>query len=188
MSKTKYKKGDTSSLILFAQKGDIKALEELIKRNQKQVYAMFSHLVEKKEDISDLTQDVLLKMAKSIYQLKEPKNFKAWLNQIITNHYYDFIRKNPDKFVEYDEEKINEIKDKLGCEPGEKCLFGELEKLIKASLMTLPKDLRIALVLREYEGLSYGDIAKITNTAIGTVKSRLSRARMKLQDELREFI
>lgn len=188
MYKTKYKKGDINSLILLAQKGDIKALEELIKRVQKHIYAMFSHLVEKKEDVSDLTQDVLLKMAKAICQLKESKNFKAWLNQIITNHYYDFIRKNPDKFVEYDNEKINEIKDKLGCEPGEKCLFAEIEKLIKATLLTLPKDLRITLVLREYEGLSYEDISKITNTAIGTVKSRLARARMKLQDELKEFI
>ena len=188
MSRTKYKKGDITYLISLAQKGDIKALEELVKRIQKHIYAMFSHLVEKKEEISDLTQDVLLKMAKSIYQLKEPKNFKAWLNQIVTNRYYDFIRKNPDKYVEYDEEKINEIKDKLGCEPGEKCLFGEIEKLVRATLLSLPRDLRITLVLREYEGLSYEDISKITNTAVGTVKSRLARARMKLQEELKEFI
>ena len=54
--------------------------------------------------------------------------------------------------------------------------------------MTLSKDLRITIVLREYEGLSYQDISEITNTAIGTVKSRLSRARIKLQKELKEFI
>ena len=172
----------------MAQKGDIKALEELIRRIQKDVYAMFSHLTEKKEDISDLTQEVLLKLAKSIYQLKDVKNFKSWLNQIITNHYYDFVRKNPDKFIEYDDNKLKEIRDKLGCEPGEKCLFTETEKLIRAVLMTLPKDLRITLALREYEGLSYEDIAKITNTALGTVKSRISRARIKLQEELKDFI
>ena len=54
--------------------------------------------------------------------------------------------------------------------------------------MTLPQNLRITLVLREYEGLSYEDISKITNTTLGTVKSRISRARLKLQEELREFI
>ncbi len=85
-------------------------------------------------------------------------------------------------------EKLNEIKDKIGCEPGEKCLFSEIEKLIKAALMTLPQNLRITLVLREYEGLSYEDISKITNTTLGTVKSRISRARLKLQEELKEFI
>ena len=115
---------------------------------------------------------------------KEKKIF----NQIIVNRYYDFVRKNPDKFVEYDEAKLDEIRDKLGCEPGEKCLFNEMEKLIKAVLMTLPKDLRITLVLREYEGLSYEDIAKITNSALGTVKSRIARARMKMQEELKDFI
>lgn len=188
MSKSNYKKVDIIKLIPLAQNGDIKALEELIRRVQKHVYAMFSHLTEKREDISDLTQEALLKMAKSLYQLSEPKKFKSWLNQIITNLYYDYARKSPDKFVELDEDKFNEIKDKFGCEPGEKCLFAELERLIRTALFTLPKDLRITIVLREYEGLSYEDIAKITNTAIGTVKSRISRARAKLQSELKEFI
>lgn len=188
MSKINYKKDDLISLILQAQSADIRALEELIRRVQKHVYAMFYHLTEKKDDVSDLTQEALLRIAKSLVNLKEPKNFKAWLNQIITNLYYDYARKNPEKFVELSEEKFNEIKDKLGCEPGQKCLFSELERLVRSALMTLPKDLRITLVLREYEGLSYGDIAKITNTAIGTVKSRISRARLKLQNELKEFI
>ena len=188
MTKSGYKKRDMLYLIVHAQKGDIRALEELIRRIQKHVYAMFSHLAERREDVSDLTQEALLKMAKSISTLKDPKNFKAWLNRIITNLYYDYVRKNPDKFIELNEEKLNEVKDKLGCEPGEKCLFSEIEKLVKTALMTLPKDLRITIVLREYEGLSYEDIAEITNTATGTVKSRISRARVKLQNELKEFI
>lgn len=188
MSKHVYKKGDIQTLIPLAQHGDIKALEELIRRVQKHIYAMFSHLTDKKDDISDLTQETLLKMAKKLPQLKDTKYFKSWLNQIITNVYYDNVRKNKDKFVEIDENKLNEIKDKLGCEPGEKCLFSEIEKIIKAALMTLPQNLRITLVLREYEGLSYQDISKITNTSLGTVKSRISRARLKLQEELKEFI
>ena len=188
MSKSNYKKENLSLVIISAQNGDIKALEELIRRVQKHVYTLFSHLTYKKEDISDLTQEALLKMAKSISQLKDAKAFKSWLNQIVTNIYYDYARKNSDKIVEYDEDKLKEIKDKIGCEPGEKCLFSEMEKIVRVALMTLPKDLRITLVLREYEGLTYDDIAKITNTAIGTVKSRISRARLKLQNELKEFI
>lgn len=188
MSKTNYKKGDISSLINQIQLGDIKALEELVKRVQKDIYVIFSHLSNKKEDVSDLTQEALLKMAKSIYQLKDISKFKPWLNQIVTNLYYDHARKNPENFVELDEKTFNELKDKLGCEPGEKCLFAELDKIIKMALMTLPKELRLTIVLREYEGLSYADIAEITNTAIGTVKSRISRARLKLQEELKEFI
>ena len=189
MSKSKYKKRDINTLILFSQKGDIKALEELIRRIQKNVFTMFSYLTDKRQDIADLTQEALLKMAKNIRSLKDINKFRPWLNQIVTNIFYDFIKKHAKyQKIDLDNDKLLEIKDKIGCEPGEKCLFAEMEKLIKAAMLTLPENLRIVLILREYEGLSYEDIAKITNTALGTVKSRISRARLKLQDELKEFI
>lgn len=188
MPKSVYKKGDLLEIISLAQKGDIKALEELIKRVQKQIFAIFSHLTSKKEDISDLTQDVLLKMARSILSLKDLNKFQSWLDQIVTNTFYDYIRKNNDKVIQISEDEFKELKDKIGCEPGEKCFFTELEKIINTAIMTLPYIFRITLVLREYEGLSYSDIAQITNTTIGTVKSRLARARSKLQQELKEFI
>lgn len=188
MSKSNYKKESILFLVEQAQKNDIKALEELIRRVQKDVYAFFYHLTEKKNDISDLTQEALLRMTKNLYQLKKIESFKPWFNQILTNTYYDFLRKNRNKDTELSDEKFEEIKDKISCEPGEKCFFSELEKLIKNALLTLPKELRITLVLREFEGLSYEDISRITNTAIGTVKSRISRARAKLQQELKEFI
>ena len=189
MSKSNYKKTDMNSLILAAQNTDVQALEELVKRIQKSVFTMFSYLVDKREDIADLTQDALIKMAKNIGSLKDPKLFKAWLNQIVTNVFYDYVKKySKDKNIELDNNKLLEIKDKIGCEPGEKCLFAEMEKLIKSAILTLPDNLRIVIVLREYEGLSYEDISKITNTTIGTVKSRISRARLRLQQELKDFI
>ncbi len=189
MPNAEYKKRDINSLIIFAQNGDQKALEELIRRVQKNVFAMFSYLTDKRQDIADLTQEVLLKMARNINSLKDSSKFKSWLNQIVTNTFYDYAKKHAkDKNIELNNDKILEIKDKIGCEPGEKCLFSEMEKLIKAALLNLPESLRIVILLREYEGLSYEDISKITNTAIGTVKSRISRARLKLQQELKEFI
>ena len=63
-----------------------------------------------------------------------------------------------------------------------------MDKIIKIAVLGLPEHLSIAIVLREYEGLSYYDISKLTNTTIGTVKSRISRARGKLQEQLKEFI
>ena len=150
---------------------------------------MFSYLTDKRQDIADLTQETLLKMARSINNLKEAKNFKSWLNQIVTNIFYDYLKKHAgEKEVELNSDKLLEIKDKIGCEPGERCLFSEMEKLIRAAMLSLPEQLRIVMVLREYEGLSYEDISKITNTTLGTVKSRISRARLKLQEELKEFI
>ncbi len=189
MTKSIYKKRDINTLIIFAQKGDAKALEELIRRVQKNIFTLFSYLTDKRQDIADLTQEALLKMAKNIRSLKDITKFKSWLNQIVTNVFYDYIKKHArDNTLDVDSDKLTDIKDKIGCTPGEKCLFSEMEKIIKAALLTLPDNLRIVLVLREYEGLSYEDISKVTNTAIGTVKSRISRARTKLQQELKEFI
>lgn len=188
MRKVNYKKENLNKIILLAQELDSKALEEVIRRVQKEVFTIFSYLTNKREDILDLTQEALLKIAKSLPNLKDVKKFKAWVNQIVVNLYNDHMRKNPEKFIEISEEKFNELKDKLGCEPGEKCFFVELDKIIKNALLTLPKNLRLAIILREYEGLSYEDIAKITNAALGTVKSRISRARLKLQEQLQEFI
>ena len=189
MVNSEYKNSDINNLIISAQKGDVRALEELLRRIQKNVFGMFSYLAEKRQDIADLTQEALLKTAKCLPSLKEPKCFKSWLNHIVTNIYYDYIKKHDsDKQVELDDNKILEIKDKIGCEPGEKCLFSEMDKLIKAALLSLPENLRIVIILREYEGMSYEDISKITETTLGTVKSRISRARIKLQNALKEFI
>ena len=183
-----YKKYPLKKLIEQAQKGDYKALEPLIRKIQGEIYSVFSHLVYKKEDVSDLTQETLIRVAKAIQSLKDVEGFKSWLNQIINNVFNDYLRKKPNNYVEIDEKKLHEIKDKIGCEPGQRCLFTELEKLVRVALLALPEKLRVPLVLREYEGLSYEDISKITNTTLGTVKSRLARARVKLQEELKEFI
>jgi len=184
-----YKKYDTAEVIKMAQNGDLKATEELIRRIQKNVFTMFSYLTDKRQDVADLTQDALLKIAKNISTLQDINHFKSWLNHIVTNIYYDYTRKHAsDKKIEYDEDKLLQLKDKMGCEPGEKCLFSEMDKIIKIALLGLPEHLRIAIILREYEGLSYDNISKLTNTTIGTVKSRISRARGKLQEQLKEFI
>jgi len=189
MSKSIYKKSELHTLISLTQNGDAKALEELIRRVQKDIFAMFSYLTDKRQDIADLTQEALVRMAKNINSLKDAAYFKSWLNQIVTNIFYDYIKKhNKDKKIDLNNDKILEIKDKIGCEPGEKCLFSEIEKLIKAAMLSLPENMRIVIILREYEGLSYEDISKITNTAIGTVKSRIARARHRLQQALKEFI
>lgn len=188
MQNCDYKKENLTTLVILAQNNDIKAIETLIRQEQRHIYAVFAHLTHKKEDVADLTQETLVKMAKSIGTLKNPKNFRPWLHRIISNLFYDYVKKNHTDNVDFDENFVSEIKDKSGCEPGERCLFSEIEALIKQALMTLPKNLRLSIVLREYEGLSYEDISKVTNTTIGTVKSRISRARLRLKEVLSDFL
>ena len=171
------------------------ALEELIRREQKNVFAAFSYLCKKREEVSDLTQEALLRVAKNIQNLKNPKLFKSWLNQIITNLFYDELRKSQRKLdtvsLDDDSEDYAPIKFQLldkKCKPHEKCISSELEKIIKNAILELPEQFRIAIILRELQGLSYEEIAKATHSSIGTVKSRIARARGKLQEDLKAYI
>lgn len=194
-TRLQYKKMPLEELVVLSQQNDFKALEELIRREQKNVFASFSYLCQKAENVSDLTQEALLRVAKNINSLKNPKLFKSWLNQIITNLFYDELRKTqrrPDT-VSLDEEadEVPSIKFQIldkKCKPHEKCISSELEKLIRSAIMALPEQFRVAIVLRELQGLSYEEIAAATHSSIGTVKSRIARARGKLQEDLKAYI
>lgn len=194
-NKLQYKKMALEELVVLAQQNDFKALEELIRREQKNVFAAFSYLCKKREEVSDLTQEALLRVAKNIQNLKNPKLFKSWLNQIITNLFYDELRKSQRKLdtvsLDDDSEDYAPIKFQLldkKCKPHEKCISSELEKIIKNAILELPEQFRIAIILRELQGLSYEEIAKTTHSSIGTVKSRIARARGKLQEDLKAYI
>jgi RNA polymerase sigma-70 factor (ECF subfamily) len=182
-------------LVVLSQQNDFKALEELIKREQKNIYASFSYLSQKAQNVSDLTQEALLRIAKNIHSLKNPKLFKSWQNQIVTNLFYDELRKMAKQkdTISLDEENENTIPIKLQlfdrkCKPPEMCVSAELEQIIKNSILALPEPFRIAIVLREFQGLSYDEIAQTTHSEIGTVKSRIARARKRLQNDLKAYI
>lgn len=202
MFKKKYKSLNMSNLIELAQNNDNKAIEELIKRIQNSIYATIFYLDPQKENINDFTQEVLLRVVKNIKSLKNPKFFKSWLNQIITNMFYDDMRKKyrePNiisidaNYNDKDDNNTINVTSPIQLEdyhprPLEHTLSLELNDLIKKSIHKLPDQFRLALVLREFQGLSYDEIAKLTNVNVGTVKSRISRARNKLQEYLKGYV
>jgi len=198
LSGKKYKDMNLYDLICTAQEDNYDALEELIKREQKNIYASFCYLGASKENVSDLTQEALFRMSKNIKNLKNPKFFKSWLGQIVTNLFYDELRKKQrspeavsiDSYWLNDDENDNCVlhicDNKL--KPDEKTMGKELTDVIKDTICMLPEHFRIVIILRELQGLSYEEIAKITQTNVGTVKSRISRARNKLQECLKPYI
>lgn len=194
MSKLFYKKIPLEELIILSQKSDYKALEELIKREQKNIFATFSYLNKKRENVADLTQEALMRMAKGLANLRNPKTFKSWLNQIVTNLFYDELRKTQRKpqlvSIDHsnDEESYHTQIPDTRHKPAEKAMSIELDKMIKNEIRGLPEHFRIAIVLRELQGLSYEEIALATHTTVGTVKSRIARARGRLQDGLKNYI
>ena len=194
--KKHYKSKSQEELIQLAQQDDLTAVEELVKRNQQNIYAAFYYLNGDCSEILDLTQEALLKMAKNIKKLKDPQKFKAWLNQIITRLFYDSIRNKSKKPQTIPIDKNDDENDRFNvkdipcqeCTPEESSINSELQCIIERSIKKLPDSFRLAIILREFQGLSYEEIAEITNTNIGTVKSRISRARNKLQEDLKQYI
>ena len=196
-SKLQYKKMKIEELLPLAQNDDFKALEEILRREQSGIFATFSYLSKSRENVADLTQEALLRVARNIKSLKKVQNFRSWLNQIVTNIFYDELRKTSRRpqVVSMDDEKEEgvtfSIKDVIAdkrCKPYEKCIRKEVEEIVKEKIMSLPDNFRVAIVLRELQGLSYEEISEATNSNVGTVKSRISRARLKLQKELKNYI
>ncbi len=199
LGKSQYKKISLEELVSLAVKNDYKALEELIYREQKNVFATFTYLSKHNDNVYDLTQEALLRMAKGIVNLKNPKTFRSWLNHIVMNLFYDNLRKkNRIPQMIYIDENANDgekfvtnpqnyIPDKR-CKPLEKCISNELDRVIRHEMQQLPEHFRVPIVLRELQGLTYEEIAEVTKTNVGTVKSRISRARSRLQDGLKDYI
>ncbi|MEB3286159.1 MAG: sigma-70 family RNA polymerase sigma factor [Vampirovibrionales bacterium] len=193
---------DVNELVLQAQSDKrseaMPALEELVRRQQKIVYVTLYQLAPERQDIADLTQEVLLRMCRSIRTLKNPKTFKFWLNRIVTNLFYDELRKagrqpralsldEPQFESDGDSAPSRDIPDERES-PDKLSLNSELDQKIQAAIADLPEQFRTMIVLREVQNLSYEEIATLTHTNIGTVKSRLARARMRLQETLAPYL
>lgn len=197
-ARKKYKDMNIYDLVIHSQSDNYDALEELIKREQKNIYSSFCYLGANKETVSDLTQETLFRMSKNIKSLKNPSLFKSWLGQIVTNLFYDELRKKqryPEAISidtywlndENNDDSILHICDNT-LKPDEKTIGKELTDIIREMICKLPEHFRIVIILRELQGLSYEEIAKITQTNVGTVKSRISRARNKLQECLKPYL
>ncbi len=180
-------------LVQKASSGDKTALEKLIKIEQKNIYSMLFYLKKDDNEISDIMQNILIKLSSKITKLKNPLSYKVWLNHIIVNSYYDYLRKKKKttKMVslnisDENEKEILEIPDNR-LNPQISILSEEMDSIIKNSIQNLPQHYKIPLTLREIQGLSYDEISNITKTSLGTVKSRISRARTLIQSEINKY-
>ncbi len=177
---------DDLNLINEAIKGNKKAIGEIIRKQQNNIYTTLYYMNKSHEDINDIAQTVLIKVYNNISKLKNANSFKTWLNKIILNSYYDYLRKKKSQpEVIYDEKQYNTVD--LKSNPQDSVLYNELDIIIKKSIENLPVHYKIPITLREVQGLSYDEISNITQTSVGTVKSRISRARNMIQDKIIQY-
>jgi RNA polymerase sigma-70 factor (ECF subfamily) len=181
---------DEADLIAAAQQGKVEAFNELVLTYQHQVYNLAYRIMGDPASASDAAQDAFISAFEHITDFRGG-SFKSYLLRIVSNRCYDVLRRRKrrpatsfEDFGDIDEDSNPVLIN--GQEGPEKYVERqEIAHMIQAGIETLPADQRITLVLSDVQGLSYQEIADATDVALGTVKSRLARARGKLRDYLR---
>jgi RNA polymerase sigma-70 factor (ECF subfamily) len=181
---------DEASLIADAQRGKVDAFNELVLTYQSQVYNLAYRIMGDPASAADATQDAFVSAYRSLSRFRGG-SFKSYLLRIVTNRCYDELRRRKRRpatsFEDVDiDEDANPMLIDSGENPEEQAERQEMVDVIQTGIETLPPDQRVTLVLSDVQGMSYQEIAEVTEVALGTVKSRLARARSKLRDYLRD--
>jgi len=176
------------ALIARASEGDVDAFNHLVLTYQQLAYNVAYRILGDGDRASDATQDAFLRGFRALHQFRGG-SFKAWVLRIVTNCSYDQLRvrqRRPttgiDDILE-DDEHSSLVEDRTE-RPEERVERNELGVVLQEAIRSLPEDQRTVLILSDVEGLSYDEIAEVTLISLGTVKSRLSRARAKVRGYL----
>ena len=180
---------EEASLIAAAQQGKVDAFNELVLAYQQQVYNLAYRILGDPASAADAAQDAFISAFENIGRFRGG-SLKSYLLRIVANRCYDELRRwkrrpatSFEDFGEVDEE-ANPALVNGGERPEDYAERQEMARMIQTGIETLPPDQRITLALSDVQGLSYQEIAEATEVSLGTVKSRLARARGKLRDYL----
>lgn len=182
-------------LVERAQSGDKHAFELLVAKYQRRLGRLISRFVRDAAEAEDVTQDAFIKAYRALPAFRGDSAFYTWLYRIgintAKNHLLSLGRRAPTSTV-FDSEDAEEFEEAALLHevstPENELMSKQVVDVVNASLQQLPDDLRMALTLREIEGLSYEEIAAVMNCPIGTVRSRIFRAREAVADNLRPLL
>ena len=176
---------DDRDLVGRARQGDREAFTQLIVQYQVPLYNMALRMVSSREDAADISQEAFLRAWEKIRTLRDAP-FKSWLFQIAVNLCYDHFRRGRRYGAMPDEEQGGKIVG-LGVampDPQERAEANERNRVVRDSIAALEHDMRTALILRDINGMAYDEIASVLRVPLGTVKSRIARARAQVQEQL----
>lgn len=182
---------NTSILVTRSKQNDLRAFEELIGIYQNRVYNLCYQLTGNYTDAQDLAQEVFIKAFSYIKTFKNQADFGTWLHRITVNTWINMQRKEKkhrnlslDAPVQTDEGEYDRELPSLDATPLEVVESNEFNALVQKAMERLTSDHKAVLVLREIEGYTYEEIAKIMDCSIGTVRSRINRARKAMKNEV----
>ena len=180
-------------LVQRAQRGDLRAFDLLVLKYQGRIAALVSRYVSDAGEVEDVTQEAFIKAYRALGKFRGDSAFYTWLYRIAANAAKNHLvakgrRPRADATIE-DAEGFDEggmLSE--SASPEALAMGGELAEVVESALNALPDELRAALMLREFDGLSYDDIADVLGCPVGTVRSRIFRAREAIDQRVKEQI
>ena len=182
-------------LVERAQAGDKHAFELLVAKYQRKLARLLSRFIRDAAELEDVSQEAFIKAYRALPTFRGDSAFYTWLYRIAINTAKNFLvsqgRRAP-TVTKFDADESENFEDAEGLHdlntPESAMLTKEIGQTVNAAMEALPEELRVALTLREIEGLSYEDIAQAMNCPIGTVRSRIFRAREAVAEKLRPLL
>jgi RNA polymerase sigma-70 factor (ECF subfamily) len=182
---------DDLVLIERTKQGDRAAFDDLIYKYERRAYQYAYRLTSNSEEASDVVSDAFVRVYNALQNFKGQSAFTTWLFRIITNCYLDARKKERsrptvslDNAMQSSEGDFERQVEDEGPGPADELEKSERERLVQAALFKIPEYQRAMLVMYHVENLSYEEIAEALDLPIGTVKSRLNRARLSLREQL----
>jgi RNA polymerase sigma-70 factor (ECF subfamily) len=182
-------------LVARAQRGDKHAFELLVEKYQRKLARLLSRFIRDPAEVEDVTQEAFIKAYRALPAFRGDSAFYTWLYRIGINTAKNYLmamgRRAPTSTeVEADEAEGFEEGEQLRDinTPESMLLSNEIAQTVNATIEGLPEELRTAIQMREIEGMSYEDIAKAMDCPIGTVRSRIFRAREAIAEQLRPLL
>ena len=179
-------------LVERAQRGDKKAFGLLVVKYQRKLARLLSRYIRDASEVEDVTQEAFIKAYRALSSFRGDSAFYTWLYRIGINtakNYLVALGRRAPTVTEVDNEEAEDIE--VGAQlkdmntPEQQMMTRQIAETVNSTLQELPEELRTAITLREIEGLSYEEIAQIMNCPIGTVRSRIFRAREAIAEQLR---
>ena len=182
---------DERLLIERCKQNDRAAFDELVRKYEKRVYNLAYRLSNHYDEANDISIDAFIRVFQAIKMFRGDANFSTWLFRIVTNVYLDRRKRTRNKqhlsleeYIELEENSVARQIEDPSPTPAHAVEQNERTSLLQGAIVTLPHDQRAMILLYHTEGLSYEEIASVLELPIGTVKSRLNRARLKLREKL----
>jgi RNA polymerase sigma-70 factor, ECF subfamily len=181
---------DDRTLVDRFKNGDQAAMEELVLKYQDKIYNLCRHMLQDPSNAEDAAQDTFIKACRNLKKFTPEASFSTWLYRIAVNTCLDYRKKTflQSLFRSTDKGDVN-LFDQMSSEPSPERLYEskQIGHALQKNLSLLSPKLRGVIILKEIEGLSYEEIAEVLDTSIGTVKSRISRAREEIRNLMQEF-